>query len=213
MKSRALEDLLGGYLSYLEREVGWPYKAFFVPSKRKKVMARSYTELLHYLLKIPFYYDVRNFPRDENRKLDGQRLRENYLVEEENIPLSSELGQQFLAENDGCSVLEMLLALSKRADLEYLGDGSGEGKADLFWVMLDNLGLLEFPNWRFSERKVGEIVEDFLDRVMDSDGNGGLFPLKKEHPDPEKQRNLSEIDQRKREIWDQMMSFFYERSD
>lgn len=171
-----------------------------------------YDFLLEYLFSIPFYYDMRRFPRDENRLMDGKKLQEDFLLDEFQIPLSSETGKKFLKKND-CSVLEMLLALSIRADLEYTGDGSGDGKVDLFWQMLDNLGLLVYQNRRFDDEKVGKILRKWLDRDYDSSGNGSIFPLKRWHSDPKKREILREIDQTEREIWDQMMAFLCENSD
>lgn len=176
--------------------------------RKKKIPSKEYSKLLSFLQEIPFYFDTRVFSRDENRALDGLRLREDYLINELHINLSSDFGKAFLGKST--TVLEMLLALSFRCDLEYVGDGSGKEKSHLFWLMLENLGLLEFSNRKFRYEKVESILRNWLDRNYDAAGNGSIFPLKRKHFDPEKQQILEEIDQRNREIWDQMMPYLME---
>lgn len=87
-----------------------------------------------------------------------------------------------------CSVLEALVALAWywEHDITYdyqIGDRSGLW----FWLMIENLGLLEYQNWRFDESGITGKLVWWLERKFDYSGNGSPFPLKNAKRD---QRNL-----------------------
>ena len=87
-----------------------------------------------------------------------------------------------------CSVLEMMVSLAWNweHDITYdfmIGDRSGLW----FWLMLENLGLLDEDDGGFDENRVRSVLDVWLDRRFEYDGNGSPFPL--EHPNRD-QRNL-----------------------
>lgn len=132
-------------------------------------------------------------PNDDNRIADGIELRWLFV------------SQSGLASADaswmgmGCSVLEMLMALSARLAFE------AEGKAeDWFWVLLKNLQLEEFTDANYDGfiMDIDEILEKLIWRRYGADGKGGLFPL-----------NHATVDQRHVEIWYQMNQYLYENQN
>lgn len=155
--------------------------------------SRTYWCMFRLLFTKEFVWIV---PNDENRLEDGKDLRQEF-VDELNL---RNVDQVWM--NLGCSVLEMLVALSRRLAFE----GEGESSS-WFWIMIENLGLNRYNDRKksrsrqFPEQEIHEIVERLIWRNYDHDGNGGLFPL----------RNPQD-DQRKVEIWYQLCSYIVERS-
>lgn len=156
---------------------------------------KSYWLLAKDLHRMPFYSLV---PHDENRALDGMSLRDEYL-EEVNCPkyLRIDLGE--------CTMLEMLIALSRRIDYE-MSDSKvvSDDTRKWFWEMLDNLGLTAYSDDRYVDigglDDVDEVLERLVERDYSRDGRGGLFPLRRPVED---QRNV--------EIWYQMSSYLLEK--
>ena len=64
-----------------------------------------------------------------------------------------------------------------------------------FWEMIDNLGLIDQSNGKFSKSKVSKILYNFNNRLYDADGRGGNIFI------------LYEYDIRKKEIWWQMCHY------
>lgn len=147
--------------------------------------ARTYYLLLEQMFKKEFRWSV---PNDDNRVEDGKELRAEFL---DNYGVDSSW------MNEGCSVLEMLIALARRATFE------GDGEIDeWFWLMVENLGLRQFTDEGYSDwvaEKVDVALDIFIDREYDHDGEGGLFPL-----------HISNVDQREVEIWYQMSCYILE---
>lgn len=135
----------------------------------------SYVRLMNALYDKEFYSTV---GMDENRIEDGLSLREEYCGDE---------GSEKL-----CSLLEVMVALALRCEREILA-GVATG-SDVFWDMLDNLGLIDYTDYRFDGDEVDYILDRLLDREYEKDGRGGLFYLGKS----------GEIDMREEEIWWQM---------
>lgn len=104
---------------------------------------------------------------DDNRAVDGQYLRVDFL---EQTKLVSE--EHFM--NYTCSVLEMLIAFSRRASFQ-----TGDLESEWFWIMVDNLGLRELEGTD-EENQIDfyEIIDTFVWREYSSYGHGGLFPLR-----------------------------------
>lgn len=127
-------------------------------------------------------------PNDDNRAEDGKKLRGEFLEQS----LVREL-----PSDKPCSVLEMLVALALRMDyiVSRAPDDHLVGK--YFWEFIDNLGL-DISNTH-SDIENTEILRTFLGREYSYNGSGGLFPLR----NPKK-------DQRKVEIWYQMMAYIEE---
>ena len=134
---------------------------------------------------------------DENRAMDGKKLRERY--QDENLSENCE------CLNGPCTVLEMLVALAFRADYALSGSQEHPSVSKLFWEMLDNLGLELFGNCEDDEAEQVKKYHDetkvrrFLERDYSPSGRGSIFPLKR-----------PQQDQRQVELWYQMMSYLDE---
>lgn len=134
-------------------------------------------------------------PNDDNRSADGKELRFEFL-QTTDYPLDDPYGSWFDLD---CSVLEMILALSRRAAFE---DESLGSPVEWFWRMIHNLELDGYTDDIF-EISIQEEVEEVLDRLNNRtylrNGSGGLFPLQK-----------AKEDQRKVELWTQMQTYLLE---
>jgi hypothetical protein len=130
-------------------------------------------------------------PNDDNRLEDGKDLRYEFL-DEEGI---DEVDPDWMSL--GCSVLEMMLGLSRRLSFE------AEGKPrDWFWHLIENLGLTHLNDKDYDDR-TRELVDETFGRVIfrlyERNGQGGLFPLR--HP-KENQQNV--------ELWYQLSAYLLE---
>lgn len=160
------------------------------------IVGRSDTHesLIKHLLATEFYSLV---PNDDNRGIDGEQLREKFKLElgVKADPLS--------LPDIGCSVLEMLIALSLRIEFDLYGGPYEKDSSDWFWVLIDNLDMTRFDNFAYRKQENVELLEEKLDilleRQYDFAGFGGVFPL-----------NNPQEDQRKVEIWYQMSSWIIE---
>lgn len=130
-------------------------------------------------------------PNDDNRIKDGLILRKEFV---------NSRGRMIEVEQHwyemGCSVLEMLLGVSRHLSFQENGP-----VGDWFWHLMDNLGLSRYHDGRWNGRRIQTIVEDLVWRRYNADGSGGLFPLK--HP---------REDQTLVEIWYQMEAYTLELS-
>ena len=154
-------------------------------SRAKKL---SYSKLLKTLHNIDFRYSIE---MDGNRAEDGIDLR--YRFGYENSLVESIVA--LYLDDRPCSVLEMMIALSIRCEEQIMGDpdiGNKPGK--WFWIMIDNLGLIDMDNSHYDENYIYETVNRFLERKYDKYGSGGLFKLKNHY------RDIRSV-----EIWYQMM--------
>lgn len=136
------------------------------------------------------YYSI--LPNDQNRAKDGILLRD---IED---------GPDYTDYYGPCSVLEMLIALSKRMDYEISGSGYDVTYKDLFWEMLDNLGLMKFDDlaimYDARTNELDYILTNWIERQYSPDGSGGIFPIKK-------WKRGVDTPQTKVEIWYQMMKY------
>lgn len=159
-------------------------------SKKRPQPPATWWRLLKYLYTTEFVWFV---PNDDNRVEDGRELRDEFL---QGRDLDIDEREWMVL---GCSVLEMLVALSRRLAFE----GGGE-PAGWFWLLMNNLGLIHMDDEQYSneaaEKEVSDIVDRLIWRQYEYNGmNGGLFPLY------EPQR-----DQREVEIWYQMQAWLLE---
>ena len=128
---------------------------------------------------------------DDNRAEDGKELRYEF-INEQGI---DEVDQAWL--DLGCSVLEMMIALARRAAFE-----SDDEVVEWFWRFIFNLGLNNHTDIAYTsktEREVDNVLDTVIFRTYDADGLGGLFPLT--HP---------RQDQRKVELWYQLAAYLSE---
>ena len=125
---------------------------------------------------------------DDNRAMDGLELRVEFMYECD-VPDNPEWRAQ------GCSVLEMLIAFSRRAEFD-----TEIPAKEWFWEFLDNLGLKNCNDADIELADVEEILDTFIWRTYDANGYGGLFPIE-DTPN----------DQREIEIWYQFCEYSRDR--
>lgn len=129
-------------------------------------------------------------PNDDNRTEDGKDLRPEFIATHD-----AECNNAWLSQ--ACSMLEMLIALSRRLEFE-----SNHDTYHWFWTLLENLNLRVYTDAVYDD-EVEMIVDKTLIAVIDrryrSNGDGGLFPLRR-----------PKTDQRKVEIWYQMSLYLLE---
>ncbi len=171
-----------------ERYFDWLYSQ--VCSVETQRPSKSYRNLLDILYTKEFVWLV---PNDDNRVEDGKDLRYEFF-ESEGITIKTR-DTHWLSL--GCSMLEMLVALSRRISFE-----AGDEPRVWFWHMLTNI---ELDHLNDRKRISNEDVEGVLDRVIwrtyNYNGGGGLFPLR-----------YPEEDQRKVELWYQISSYIFEHN-
>lgn len=166
-----------------ERYFEWLYGQINDPDIERQNL--SYWNLARQLHNKEFVYIVAN---DDNRWVDGRRLREEFLEDwdEETIP------EVWISL--ACSMLEMLIALSRR--LEFQTDDASES---WFWILIRNLDLFKYSDLHYN-KAAREDIDDVLDTVIwrkySYSGEGGLFPLQR-----------ADMDQRQLEIWFQMHTY------
>lgn len=144
--------------------------------------SNTYWCLLRTLYSTEFVYVLQG---DSHRVADGLDLRSEFLIELDIPPFD-----EFMLIP--CSVLEMLIALSRRAEFQ-----TDEPARDWFWEFLDNMGLKAYndANGDTSE-EITEVLNIFIWRTYRSDGYGGIFPI------------VNPLhDQRKVEIWYQLCEY------
>lgn len=135
---------------------------------------------------------------DKNRANDGLQLRVIFM---------QRYSASGSAVNRGpCTMLEFLIGLAGRMSYVMGADDNDLHTRHYFWKMIENLRLIKFSDERYEELNgdffVSEATDRLLFRTYDSNGDGGLFPLK--HPSK---------DQREVEIWYQMQSWLLESGD
>lgn len=183
MMGNASATLDDAYLDWLYAKVG---------STQNRNPANNHWRLLKQLYISPFEGYV---PNDDNRSADGKDLRIEFL-QETGYPLDDPYGLWF---DLSCSMLEMLIALSRRVAFE---DETSRSSVEWFWRLVHNLELDGYTDDVF-EISIQEEVEETLIRLnrraYQYDGTGGLFPL--QH---------ATQDQRKVELWTQMSAYLLE---
>ena len=162
---------------------------------------KSYIKLCSLLNKIPFKPVIK---LDENRLSDVQSLlRETYIQSQ---------SEWYRLTNDDImelptwpvSFLELIISLAMRIDLDFMREINGIDNTRIyFWVLVRNLGILEFDDEHWGEDAIISIVNRLnivQNRTYDPNGNGGLFPLEN-----------AEMDQRNVQIWNQLCQFVNQR--
>lgn len=163
------------YLQWLYRQIASVHKN---PS-------RTYWSIARQLYTTEFIWFI---PNDDNRVEDGRELREEFMREE---GIDADISQEWL--HLGCSMLEMLIALSRR--LSFAAEGQPRA---WFWHLMKNLGLDEINDavQPYPEVRVSNVCDRVIFRTYDKNGHGGLFPL----------QNAQE-NQQKVEIWYQLAAY------
>lgn len=154
----------------------------------------KYGDLIVYLFNKEFYWTN---SMDENRAEDGKALRDLYSERHPHASIEDFRGNP-------CTVLEMMIALARRWQVDLVSDdGSEEGFDLYFWEMIKNLGLDTCTNENFDESIVAEKVTFMLDRAYSESGVGGLFPLEKE--------GRPTNNQKKSELWYQLQAYLMQK--
>lgn len=144
--------------------------------------ALTYITLLRDLHQTEFIWLL---PGDDNRAEEGLELRNEFLK-------ASRVSQDPPWFDVPCSVLEMLIAFSNRA--AYQTEISAR---EWFWILLNNLGIGDLSdNCLGITQTVNSVLDTFIWRTYDVNGEGGMFPLS----DPS-------CDQRHLEIWYQFCEY------
>lgn len=150
-----------------------------------------YSDVVKYLYTTQFYCTI---DLDFNRCKDATSIL--YLKYLNEMHIDYDINTVY---DRDCSVLEVLIALSFRCERDIMSEPGSYDDAKWFWIMLDNLGLLELSDDVFDEEDADYILETWLDRDFAYNGNGSIFPI------------LSpKRDQRQIEIWDQMADYIDE---
>lgn len=143
---------------------------------------QDYYSLLQVLYETEFVWVV---PADEHRAEDGEGLRQDFQREKG-------IRQDTSLESLPSSVLEVLISFSLRA--EFQTDFPAK---DWFWIFVDNLSLSQFTHLTsLNRQRVDEILHNFIWRVYEPNGRGGLFPM-----------HRTQNDQRNIEIWYQFCEY------
>lgn len=128
-------------------------------------------------------------PADQHRAEEGMELRFDFLRE-------TQFESDSTWESQPCSVLEMFIAFAKRAAFQ-----TDIKVKTWFWEFLTNLRLNEFRRVSISDNRIiKDILDTFLWREYNPNGDGGMFPMSR-----------SENDQRKIEIWYQFCEYVDDR--
>lgn len=177
------QDIKHGYF-------GWLYYTVLKIYDVKSPL--SYVNVCLVLHSIKFDDSV---PNDDNRAHDGIQLRDEFISTLKSIDVEDYTELQSLGP---CSIFEMLIALTYRAD--YITE---RGVDWWFREFLDNLDLSKFSDKDYVPRSgitVTKIVNKFNNRQYTRTGKGGVFPLRK-----------AKRDQRSVELWYQMAEYVTER--
>lgn len=178
-----MSELLDGqYLTWLYGQVA---------DIKEKNPARTYWSVCRQLYKKEFVW---LFANDDNRIEDGRELRYEFIDSYD----IEEVDPEWLSM--GCSMLELLVGLSRRLSF----DAEGEPR-EWFWQMLENLDLdlSRIHDRRFNtlrEWEIDQALDQVIWRTYSADGHGGLFPLRG-----------ADRDQREIEIWYQASAYIMER--
>lgn len=161
-----------------------------VCSVRLKNPSRTYWNIFRILFTKEFVWIV---PNDDNRVWDGKDLRLEFLQEGQNAALAEDT--DWLEQ--GCCMLEMFIALARRAAFETSTDPS-----EWFWELFENLNLRDYNDRAaIPEAQVNDILDRVIWRTYRRNGHGGLFPLEK-----------AGKDQRDVELWYQLCAYILERT-
>lgn len=169
-----------------EQYFTWLYSQ--VGSVRLRNRNRTHWSLLRQLYNKEFVWII---PNDDNRVEDGRDLRIEFLEQ-------AGYDRTDTAWLDlSCSMLEMLIGLSRR--LAFEDDGEPR---NWFWHLIEVIDLEQFNDNHYDEN-AEDIIDECLERIIWRrylpNGKGGLFPL----------RNPDE-DQREVELWYQAAAYLLE---
>jgi hypothetical protein len=152
---------------------------------------RNYQKLLWKLYSTDYLWEL---DYDRNRAADGLFLRTIFAQE-------TRIMYNFGRREGRCTMLEMLIALARRAEDDIMHDPDyGDRTGYWFWTMIQNLGLDMYDDGYYFEEEVDRILDVFVHHRYEKNGmNGGAFPVRT------KARDL-----RKTDLWWQMNAYLEE---
>lgn len=167
----------------------WLYSQVAESEEHRKDL--SYWKLLKQLFTTEFLWLI---PNDDNRLEDGKALRREFLSEQAIDPRDVDPDWLEL----GCSVLELMVGLSRRLEFE-----AGGKSHYWFWVMMENIGLRSYHDGvrRYPRRHIDDVLQSIIFRQYNSSGLGGFFPLQ-----------IPLEDQRNVELWYQLSAYVLEQT-
>lgn len=149
-----------------ERYINWLVSQVCDISRPQR---KTYYCLLHYLHDTEFRYTI---PNDENRAEDGIGLRYRFANEHSIVDILDYV-------NKPCSVLEMMVALALRIELDIMEDPDQNNRTPKwFWGMISSLGLGVMDDKHIDYEIVKNVVNRFLEGYYEPNGEGGLFTVK-----------------------------------
>ena len=140
---------------------------------------RHFRCLMDDLYDIPF---IIKHPMDENRVIDAEDMKKEFLFDH-----GYDVDSEFTSRD--ISILEVLVALSRRIEIEVTGEPGNDHIERWFWEMLYNLGVLLKDNI-YDRGLVRYKLDVWMLRQYKSNGIGSVFPLKS-----------TKTDQRENDLW------------
>ena len=126
---------------------------------------------------------------DDNRYEDGLEIRKEFLR-------AMDMDTHHPMMSLPCSVLEMMIAFSRRAAFE-----TEICEREWFWIFLDNLGLAVLSDNMYGITHITyAALDELVWRTFEPNGSGSMFPI----------RNPSK-DQRHIEIWAQFCEYLIDQ--
>lgn len=133
----------------------------------------SYRKLLMYLHTANFKVVIQD---DTNRANDGISMRWRFAQDTSRERYYDEISECL---SGPCSVLEMMVALAVRCEETIMDDPRyGNRTGQWFWKMVVNLGLSTMYNNKFDKKLVSVVVDKFVNREYEPNGQGGLFIIR-----------------------------------
>lgn len=161
-----------------------PYYNWLIGLIGDDYIRRNYQKLLWKLYATQYIWEL---DYDRNRAQDGVYLRSIFRTETGLIT----------DENKPCSVLEMFVALARRAENDIMHDPDfGDRSGKWFWIMMQNLGLDVYDDYHYFDNEVDRILDIFVHRRYGNTGVGGAFRM---------QNPVHDL--RKNDLWWQMNTY------
>lgn len=161
------------------------------------IQLRSVYSNLLYILYTTNY--TPSLEKDVNRECDGHDFIYQYGYEHN---LQNSFMRDYI-QREGCSILEMMVALAFRMEVEILADQDKGNRVHVwFWNMIRSLDLDGQYDKAFDWKYVTYRLQCFENRDYYANGKYGLFTISNPN-----------IDMRNCEIWWQMMYYIGELND
>lgn len=153
----------------------------------------NYSNLMRTLHAKPFFWSV---PNDDNRAFEGKELRCKFCHD---CNIYYDYSQYDMA----ASMLELIIGLAYRCESIMSDQADSHEMRWWFWKILSNVRLELYDDDMWKETNADSVVDAKLNKIIERgyerNGNGGLFPLKR-----------NKKDQRKVELWYQLNAYLVE---